>query len=290
MSAYSLQDKVYQSDTFQLNNVSGYQLHLQVTERNVFINVLDSTERNCLYSAHYSDSSYKANPIEICQKLRHLISTHNFLGVNQWKVILVILEDTPFMLVPTALFDENEAVNLLRSVSTWHEAHHDLIFTRHHNGQVTHLSAYHTAFRHLLNDVYPDAHCSVTHQSACFLEGLVRSNAFTANQLHAFLSGEYLYLGILDGHEPLFFNGFHVTAKDDILYFVLSVAEQLKIEPQALELIFYNSLAADNQVENTLRRYVNKLNFATVSLQFGSNTTKLIKFDLWGAAQFQYPD
>lgn len=289
MSVYKLQEAIYQSADFKLDRIASYELLLQIAERDLFIVIFSPSDKRFLYKVHYADSAYKGNILEVGQHLKHLVQSHGFLGANQWKRILLVTQESPFTLIPTPLFDEGRAYQLLASVAKWDKDSHDLALVKHQGGTIVNLSAYHVAFRNFLNEVYPDANCAIVHQSSCFLEGLRGLGNKQTNTIHAFLDKNYLYLAIVAQDESvLFFNAFKIKSKDDVLYFVLSVAEQYAIPAAELEVMFYNPLSLDSMIKPTLKKYVKDVNIHEASFLKDNSTKSPLKFDLWGSQFIQH--
>ncbi len=70
-------------------------------------------------------------------------------------------------------------------------------------------------------------------------------------------------LALRDGLKLLMYNVYAVAGKDDILYYLLFMAEQFEIKPSAIVLGLAGTLPADNELLTHLRRFTGTVNFVT---------------------------
>ena len=73
---------------------------------------------------------------------------------------------------------------------------------------------------------------------------------------------------ITEGKRLLFQNAFHFTAREDVIYYIIFVMEQLAINPEETEIFLSGIIDRDSKLYEIMHKYVRHINFIQLSDQF----------------------
>jgi len=71
----------------------------------------------------------------------------------------------------------------------------------------------------------------------------------------------FLDITILDNQKLLFFNTFKYNTKEDFIYFVIFVMEQLQLNPEEVELVLMGMIERNSGLFETVIKYVRNVRF-----------------------------
>jgi predicted Abi (CAAX) family protease len=102
--------------------------------------------------------------------------------------------------------------------------------------------------------LFPQA--DVSHYAAFMLQAFATINQKQRDTVYVNLHPKYMDVVHLHEQELLFSNTFHTEADTDIIYFILSVAEQQKINGDKLKLVLSGDVNANGALLSLLKKYV----------------------------------
>ena len=165
----------------------------------------------------------------------------------------IIFETPAFAIVPEALFVSDKAEVLLKA--------------QHEIPQFNTVKSNRVEAHHWVN-VYaiPDIFCStlkvlfpqadIHHYAEYLVQANLNSNANKVHTLCINIHAHYIDVMHVYQQELKFINTFPFEAETDVIYFILSVAEQQKIAPDKLELMLTGDVNANGTLVQLLRKYV----------------------------------
>jgi hypothetical protein len=165
----------------------------------------------------------------------------------------IVFETPQFMMVPEVLFVAEKAEALL---SGQHELpkFYSVKNNRIDSKQCVNVYAVPDIFNSTLKVLFPQA--GVNHYAEFLLQANLAINDKQAHTLYVKMHASYMDIMHLHSHEFRFLNTFTFEADTDIIYFILSVAEQQKIVTDKLQLVLTGDVNANGALLQLLRKYV----------------------------------
>ena len=69
------------------------------------------------------------------------------------------------------------------------------------------------------------------------------------------------YLNFCQQVEPLFYNSFHYSVKEDFIYFLIFVFEQLGLNPETTSLVLMGEIEKESAIFETIFQYIRNISF-----------------------------
>lgn len=173
-----------------------------------------------------------------------------------------------FTLVPDALFDDESKESLLgfnHPVEAGEKIHSDVL----HSLDARNLFTISRDLETKLRAQYPNIH--FLHNATAFIEGLLMSNKNRSGKtVFANFHPTYFEIVILENGELLFGNAFEYKTSEEIAYYMLFVYEQLRLNPEEVELILSGEIEKTAKEHSLLYTYIRHVKFAGLpdSLQY----------------------
>ncbi len=209
----------------------------------------------------------KLHPGELLHKIVALYKQNTAL-VNHKGAVCVIYHHKEFTLVPKALFNPDKLSSYLQ-YNTKLLASDYLDYDEIENASMVNVYVPFTNINNFFFETYGDF--TFLHSNTVFIQAvlpLARQNSHTyvfANIVDNTLDLAVFKAGILQ-----LCNSFTVTCAQDFAYFLLFVVEQLKLDPEALKLVFTNGVAKNDPFYELAYRYIRNVNITTHKADSGS--------------------
>src|SRR4051812_4040366 len=104
-ASYKLNQTI-KDDNFNVDNISQYNLSLQVSNDLFRICITDTENNRCLFLEDYQLSSIN-HPQQLLDQLELIYDDHHVLQAGFWKSIKLGIKNKNFSLIPTPLFDKD---------------------------------------------------------------------------------------------------------------------------------------------------------------------------------------
>lgn len=203
---------------------------------------------------------------EACKLLRNLYDKNSWLKLN-YKSVTILYESEKTTLVPSPLFDESEK----ETYSNFNfpiEKSQELI---HEKLNILDAFLLYTIPREMvqtLQELFP-GNILLSH-SGRLIDGLLISNKNLQNQKRAFVNvrNTYLDLVFLEGSKLQYYNSFCYKSKEDFIYYVIYVMEQLGLNPEEIELRLSGFIDKNSMLFELIYKYVRNIAFQKPSDSF----------------------
>jgi hypothetical protein len=165
----------------------------------------------------------------------------------------IVFETPQYSIMPEALFVAEKADAMLAM-------HHDLPkFSAVKNNRIAakqwvNVYSVPEIFMNTVKVLFPQA--DMHHYAEYLLLALLNFNDKQHDTLYINMHAQYMDIVHLHGQELRFINTFQTEADTDIIYFILSVAEQQKINGDRLQLVLTGDVNANGSLLSLLRKYV----------------------------------
>jgi len=198
---------------------------------------------------------------EIALQLKQFYSGHPWLK-QTYHSIKLLFESNKSTLIPAPLFDENEK----ESFSAFNFPVNDdesIYFNKLKNLDAYIVYPAPDILIKTTKEIFPD-HLLYCH-SGVFIESLLILNKNQKIQKRFFVNtrNNFLDIVILDGRKLLYHNSFSYKSKEDFIYFVIFVIEQLQLNPEDIELVLSGMIDKNSRLFDTIYKYIRNVSFQT---------------------------
>jgi len=172
----------------------------------------------------------------------------------------IIFETEKSTLIPAPLFDDEHAADYLRL------NHHldfgdKIVFDRLSNLGAVNVFSIPENLLLTLRRFFPGA--PVHHSTSSLIENLLilNKNSDEGSVIFACLRTASIDLLVLDGRNLVFSNAFNYKAKEDCVYFLIYVMEQLNLNPEKTSVTFFGEVSKTSPLFDLTRKYVRNVAF-----------------------------
>ena len=182
---------------------------------------------------------------DIAEQLSNILSKDAFLSKSFAAVN--ICWSTDFEIIPTVFFDENEMAS-------------DTAYNAIMNAEANFIFE----VPKLINDVLTTKFSRMTqhHSGAAMIEQLRKEGLAKSDKLFINIQAENVEIAYFDDHGALrIYNRYEYKAYQDYIYFVLLVADEMKIDREEVRAILMGEVNQDSQLYETTYRYFRNIAF-----------------------------
>jgi hypothetical protein len=192
-------------------------------------------------------------------QLKDLYSRHEWLS-QPFQSVKLLFENNKSTLIPSPLFDETEtsAFSKFSFTSTDNET---LLFHKINNLDAYILYPFSSILIETANELFP-SHSKFS-ISGVFIESLliINKNINSLKRIYVNSRINYLDIAILDGRKLLYYNTFGYRTKEDFIYYVIFVIEQLQLNPEEIELILSGNADKNSKIFEIVFKYIRNVSF-----------------------------
>jgi hypothetical protein len=239
----------YTDSELDLSAVENYALDICLATNHISFTIHTT---NRVLGFRYANTSFDVFACNSLQ-LSNLVSQLEWYNTS-YKNIRIFIDNETFTLVPDALFDINQADTYLylvhKKLPNLEVLHNAL--TKQNTVCVFALqqSAY-AAIRSVLGNA------EILHQSLLLIQTATEFNENDLKQ-HLLVGISSSFITVLQYHqnEIKFLNTYHVDADTDTVYFILSVAEQLKLQADKFGIYLMGDISSTSATMGLLKKYI----------------------------------
>ncbi|MCK9204510.1 MAG: DUF3822 family protein [Bacteroidales bacterium] len=180
---------------------------------------------------------------------------------NQYKSIKIAYEGTKSTLIPAPLFDVKERDNYLRF--SFAEGVEEKSFSDHLIPlDIQHVYAIPVTVYNTIKNHYPMV--SMVSFASVVIESIWINykNRINTNRVFLHIRENWFDLMIFDGHRMSYFNSFAYQNREDIIYYLIFVMEQLNHNPENMPVILLGNIEKNAPLSELLYKYVRHIEFA----------------------------
>lgn len=240
---------------FSVDNAHSYSLSIEISKENIIFAVYD-IENNKFLALEANTIIRNFNDEVFCESIYELIINSKLYHIA-YKHIKVFINTPKYTLVPNELHDLLPGKNILEynhfidSVETPLEFNIDEL-------NLNVIYAVSTNLRSLILDKINFRNIPRFYSTnASFIKIIL--NQFKNNNailLFANIHVNNMDLLVIDNKNILLSNSFKIVAKEDVLYHILFVAEQLNLNPETFSLMVSGNINKDDETINLLSKYI----------------------------------
>jgi Protein of unknown function (DUF3822) len=170
-----------------------------------------------------------------------------------------IVFSTPhFTLVPSKFYDDTKKMTYFKNLTNLSEA--DLITSDALQTEFKNVYIIDNQLYSFTKSIFPQA--AVRHVFTALISGYQGiAEARQGHQLFANVRDGWVQILFFDGKDLLFANSYPFKNTGDLLYFIMLVYEQFKLNPETVPLSISGSLTEDSDIYKVIFRYIRHLQF-----------------------------
>lgn len=242
-----------------------YGLSIQVSQGGFSFCIFDPQSKKYLGIESY-DFQYVSNNNQLFDVLEKLIPGIEWLSLP-FESVKIIFETHKSTLVPQVLFDNEKPqshIELNHPVETGEAPQNDFLTTL----DARNVWLIPENIRKLLRRYFPLA--PIHHHGSVLIERLRSINKnVTENQgVFVYVRKNMFDIVVLINNKLLFFNSFSYQAKEDFIYFLIYVLEQLELNPESVRLTFLGEILKLSSIYDIAHKYVRHVGFGSRSLDY----------------------
>lgn len=207
------------------------------------------------------------NRVDIfCSLIKQFFSAHSWLNLK-FKSTNIIYETQKSTLIPSPLFDEAEK-NTYSDFNFTPEEDHCVYYDKMISLDAFNLYTVPVQLKNTLNELFQD-HKLLSH-SGSLIESLLilYKNLPVQKRVFVNVRNSYLDIVITEGKKLLYFNSFTYKTKEDFIYYVIFVLEQLDLNPEEIELLFSGFINKNAELFGIVYKYVRNIQFPKLTNSF----------------------
>ncbi len=243
------------------NNLSNNNQELSIqTSLNGLSFCLLNRDNNTILELKHFDFERRFNHLEILDYLKQVFNTEPILSQSFTKVC-VIHDNELSTLVPTPLFDEDNLADYLKFNSKILKSD----FIAYDNIVLNDCVNVYVPYINVNNFIYEQfGEFTFKHVSTILIEEIlnIEKNASTP-KVYLNINKNHFEMVVTSNGKLILYNTFEYTTKEDFIYYVLFTVEQLKLNPETLELVFIGDVQSDDDLYKTAYKYIRNVSFGT---------------------------
>ena len=246
-------------------NIEDYKLSIQLSLDGFSFSIFDHSINKFLAIESYSVQG-KISVHGFCKKIGDFTKGHPYLD-QSIKQVLVLIELPKTTLVPSPLFDKNEIQTFAGFNFTSGEGnlllHDKLVYPDTFN-----LYSVPEMLIKTIEGLFPLARI-ICHSSA-LIEGLMVQYKNLPEEKRVFVNtrGSFLDIVVIEGKSLIYFNSFKYTTKEDFIYYIIFVFEQLNLNPEETELTLSGFIEKSSSLFEITFKYIRNIRFRELSSNF----------------------
>ncbi len=246
-------------------NPENYKLSIQFSLDGFSFCVFDLETNRFLSIESYSVQG-KPSMEKICREFEKFVEKHEFLK-SSFQEILFLVETSKTTLIPSPLFDENE-VQTFAGFNFPDDERNIFLHDRLIYPDTFNLYAVPEILSNTIQKVFPQARI-ICHSSA-LIEGLMiqYKNIPEAKRVFVNTRTSYIDIVIIEGKNLLYYNSFKYSTKEDFIYYIIFVFEQLNLNPEETELMLSGFIEKSSSLFEMTYKYVRNIRFRELSGNF----------------------
>ncbi|TDT37192.1 uncharacterized protein DUF3822 [Maribacter spongiicola] len=255
-------------------------LSIQVSLNGLSFCVADTVSQKLLISDKV-DFSDEKNPMTVKDELEKLFQKHDIENM-QFDEVVTVHRNTLFGLVPKSLFNPNNLNEYLK-FNTKVLANDVLAYDEVENHDLVNVYVPYVNINNYIYDLF--GVFDFMHNGTVLLQSLLNNQ--TQNQeitCFAHVNKNQLDITVLNQRKLLLYNSFKYNTKEDFVYYLLFVLEQLELDPKTVLVKLFGEIEEDDEIYQLCYKYIQNISIFEPSssklFKLGETSTSTIDFTL----------
>ena len=243
--------------SFSKSDSENYNLLMQFGLNGLSYAILDK-KRNKFIALYKYDFQELIEPNLIKDYLKDVIDQDLNLK-NKFRRVKCSYVTSKNTLVPAPLFDESKLSSYLKfnhHIDQGEKANHDII----QGLDSMNVYTIHRELDNTLNKHFQNFH--LFHFSTPLIEGVLSQNKnLTAKKLIVNVQSNQFEVLLIEGKKLHLYNTFQYYSKEDFIYYILFVCDEMELNPETIDIEIVGSLEKTSELYKIAAKYVRKVGF-----------------------------
>ncbi|CAL2061428.1 DUF3822 family protein [Tenacibaculum sp. 190524A05c] len=227
--------------------------------------VKDIPSSQILLLTTYTFDSSMDTPHELSEKIQSIFEAEKELQI-EFDQIIAIHQNQLATQIPDAYFDENHLKTYLdfniKTFSSDYITFDNLPSLEAKNVYIPYVNVNNFLFQNF-------GEFEFKHHSTVLLEQLITNHdASIEDTMYVNVSHKYLDIVVFKNDQLRLYNSFQYNSKEDFLYYILFVSEQLELNPSEFQLVFSGNITKDFTNFTLTKEYIKNVDFLKPSHNF----------------------
>ena len=198
------------------------------------------------------------HPLQLLEKVESIYKENSLLNMKFFQVKVSHVNNVS-TLVPVALFDDDNLRSYL-------EFNHKLLENEYltydiiNSDEIANVYSPFTVVNDFLFEKYGEF--TYKHFSSILIENFIdQSNANQELKMFVHVQGSQFEIVVVEKKKLILYNSFQYQTKEDLVYYILFVAEQLRQNPEDFDLELYGEIEPYSEIYALLYKYVRNVFF-----------------------------
>ncbi len=267
--------------SFSSQSTQSYELSLLIGSDSIYYMVNDGQLNILALKSFHFDHKKEKSPIE---SLKAIFFDDNHLK-QPYRSTKIVITSPHFTLIPSKFYNEKENNTYLRSLTTIGN-NDTLMKDDFKNQSFKNVFMCDLTLTNFIQTIFPQ-NTTVHHVSTALIEGFQKvAELRHGHQVFANIRDGQVQIFFFDGKDLVFANSYSFQFTQDLVYYLMLVYEQFKLNPETIPLSISGFLTQDSDIFKYIYRYIRHVNFvqAPLYLKFGQQFTGIPQhfyFDLF---------
>ncbi|HLV14734.1 MAG TPA: DUF3822 family protein [Xanthomarina sp.] len=239
------------------NKLNNLDLSIQISLNGLSFCILNQDTNTISYLKHF-EKDKKLSPFEALDFLKLLFSTEKELQEDFNNVHVIYINELA-TIVPKALFNEDYLADYLKFNSKILKS--DFIAYDHLN--INDSVSVYVPYVNVNNYIY-DTFGSFTysHFSTILVDKILQIEKHSENvKLYVHVNKDHFEIVVSNQGKLNLYNTFDYSSKEDFIYYILFTIEQLKLNPEKINVVLLGDIEQESNLYEILYKYIRHISF-----------------------------
>jgi len=240
-----------------LKTIIENKLSIQFSLDGFSFSVYNIISKKEVYFREYEFENSQVTPENLLLKIKDIFNTDTQLQ-NDFSSVLVIHQNNLSVLVPNRYFNEKELASYLnfnvKKLTIDYVAFDHLKVLESKNIYIPYVNINNYLFQNFGEFEYK-------HHSTVFIEKLLNITDNIEKTMYVNVSKNSLDIVVIENNQLILFNTFSYNTKEDFIYYILFVAEQLNLNVNEFSLHFTGKVNIEDAIYKITYKYIKNVYF-----------------------------
>jgi len=240
-----------------LKTIIENKLSIQFNLDGFYFSVYNIISKNEVYFREYEFENSQVTPENLLLKIKDIFNTDTQLQ-KDFSSVLVIHQNNLSVLVPNRYFNKKELASYLnfniKKLTIDYIAFDHLEGLESKNVYIPYVNINNYLFQNFGEFEYK-------HHSTVLIEKLLNSTNNIEKTMFVNVSKNSLDIAVLENNQLILFNTFSYNTKEDFIYYILFVAEQLNLNVNEFSLHFTGKVNLEDAIYKITYKYIKNVYF-----------------------------
>ncbi|WP_439127448.1 DUF3822 family protein [Polaribacter sp.] len=245
------------NSNISLNNSKENKLSIQFNLDGFSFCIHNPNTNEDVYFSEYSFVETLKTPEELLEKIKGIFKEDTILQ-KDFNEVQVIHQNNLNTLVPSSFFNENHLKTYLstniKTLATDFITFDEIKTLSTHNVYIPYVNINNYFFQHFGEFEYK-------HHTTAFIEKIIKLNIAKEQTMFVNVSKNSLDILVIENNKILLANSFSYNSKEDFIYYILFVAEQLNLNTNMFSLYFTGIITLESDIYKIAFNFIRNIYF-----------------------------